>query len=122
MLGKLKKRRLLQMLEFIWRHSGTWKFPFSDKDDMSETESGDTVAKLPRPICLGGTARTTTLKYFGVNFSLFEERIMYIQCTFMDITFIWIRLLSIILFLFRNTQWLLKCTLIMGQIFTRCIV
>jgi hypothetical protein len=55
----------------MWRHDGTWKFYFYDKDTMSGTERVDTMAKLPRPISSGGTARTTTLKYFGVNFSLF---------------------------------------------------
>jgi hypothetical protein len=41
---------------------------FAAKDDVSETEKEDTVAKLPRQISSGGTARTTTLKYFNVNF------------------------------------------------------
>jgi hypothetical protein len=43
---------------------------------VNEIEKEDTVAKFPWPISSGGTAQTTTLKYFGVNFSLFEERIM----------------------------------------------
>jgi hypothetical protein len=40
---------------------------FYDKDYMSETERENIVAKLPRPISSGETARTTTLKYGSVN-------------------------------------------------------
>jgi len=39
----------------------------SHYDNMSEMEREDIVAKIPRPISSGGTARTTTLKYCNVN-------------------------------------------------------
>jgi hypothetical protein len=67
-----EKEAFTYKVEFMRRQGGTWKFSFPDKDDMSEIERED-VAKLPRPVSSGGTASTTTLKYFGVNFSLFEE-------------------------------------------------
>jgi len=59
------------------RHGETSQFAFSDKDSTSQTERKDTVAKLPRPISSGGTARTTALKYCSVNIlrkELYTER------------------------------------------------
>ena len=47
---------------------GRGSLPFADKDNMSEIERQDIVAKLPPPISSDGTARTTTLKYCSVNF------------------------------------------------------
>jgi hypothetical protein len=44
-----RKEAFTHKVEFM-RHGETWKFFFSDKDDMSEVERQDTVAKLPRPI------------------------------------------------------------------------
>jgi len=41
---------------------------FSDNGNKSEIESEGIVAKLVRPVSLGGTACVTTLKYFGINF------------------------------------------------------
>ena len=46
---------------------GHGSLPFADKDNMSEIERQDIVAKLPPPISSDGTARTTTLKYCSVN-------------------------------------------------------
>ena len=40
------------------RHCETSHFAFSDKHYMSQKEREDSVAKLPRPIASGGTART----------------------------------------------------------------
>jgi hypothetical protein len=71
-----EKETFTYKVEFMRRHGETWKFSFSDKDDTSEIEREDIVAKLARPVSSGGIERTTTLKCFGVNFSLFEEIIM----------------------------------------------
>jgi hypothetical protein len=50
------------------RHGETSQLALSDKDNMSEIEREDSVAKLPRPISPYGTARNTKLKYYSANF------------------------------------------------------
>ena len=59
-------------VKFMHTLGETWKFAFPGKDDLSKIERENIVAKLPQPMSSGGTVRTTTLKYFGVNFSLRE--------------------------------------------------
>jgi hypothetical protein len=71
-----EKEGLIYKVKFMRRLGETWKFAFPDKNDMSEIEREDIVVKLPRPMSSGGTTCTTTLKYFGVNFSLFQENIL----------------------------------------------
>jgi hypothetical protein len=34
-------------VRFMWRQGQPWKFSVTDKDDMSEIEGEDIVAKLP---------------------------------------------------------------------------
>jgi hypothetical protein len=63
-----EKEALTCKVKFMGRHGETSHFAFSCKDNMSEIEREDTMAKLPRPISSDGTARTTTLKFSSVNF------------------------------------------------------
>ena len=54
------------------RHDETSQSAFFHKDNMSETEREDTVAKIPRTIALGEHARTATLKYRSVITSIYQ--------------------------------------------------
>jgi hypothetical protein len=55
-------------MKVMGSHGDTSQFGFSDKDIMSEIEKEDSVVKLPRPVSLGGTARTTELKFSSFSF------------------------------------------------------
>ena len=63
-----------EMLAFAYkvkvmrRHSERSQFVSSDKDNMSEIEREDNVAKISVRGSSGGTARTTTLKYYSAYF------------------------------------------------------
>ena len=48
------------------RHGETLQMAFSDKDNVSETEGEDNVAKFSCPVASGETARTAALKYCSV--------------------------------------------------------
>jgi hypothetical protein len=50
------------------RYGEASQLAFPNKDNHSETERSDDVAKLSRPIASGETAHTTALKYCGLNF------------------------------------------------------
>ena len=41
-----EKETFAYKVKFMWRHGETSQFAFSDKDNMSETQSEDNVAKL----------------------------------------------------------------------------
>lgn len=55
-------------VKFMRRHGEGSQLAFSDKDNMSEIEREDNVAKIPDPVSSGGTTRTTTLKYYSSYF------------------------------------------------------
>lgn len=67
---------LTYKVKFIRRFRQTWKFAYPETEDCSEIDRGDIVIKLPQPVTFGGTVRTMTLKYFGVDFHNFKEKIM----------------------------------------------
>jgi hypothetical protein len=69
-----EKEGFTYKVKLMHRLGETWHFAFPDQDYVSKIEREGTVAKLPRPISSGGISRTTTLKYFGVNFSFVRER------------------------------------------------
>jgi hypothetical protein len=71
-----EKEPITYKVEFMRRQGETWKFSFSDKDDMSEIKTEDTVAKLPRPVSSRWIAHNTTLR---VLICLFEERITQLE-------------------------------------------
>jgi hypothetical protein len=50
------------------KHSEGSEFVSSHKDNLSEIEREDNVAKIPFRVSSGGTARTTTLKYYIAYF------------------------------------------------------
>jgi hypothetical protein len=78
-VGKVEEKEAFTCkVEFMRRNVETWKIYFCHKD-VSDIENEDIVTKLPRPISSGGKALTATLKYFGAKFSLFEERIIWIE-------------------------------------------
>jgi hypothetical protein len=61
--GKVKeKKAFTYKLMVTRRHGETSQFACSDKDKETEIERDDIVTKILRPISLGGTPYTTTLK------------------------------------------------------------
>ena len=62
-----EKEAFTYKVKVMQRHGETSQLAFSDKDNMSEIEREDIVAKFSRPIASGETACTTALKYYSVN-------------------------------------------------------
>jgi uncharacterized protein with GYD domain len=86
-----EKEAFTYKVKVMGRHGETSQFAFSDKDNMGEIEREENVAKLPRAISSGGTARTTTLKHCSVNFlkELCRQRNSVLLWTLSSFTFIY---------------------------------
>jgi hypothetical protein len=67
-------RQVEEMVAFTYKvkvmrkHGEGSQYIFPDKGNESEIEREDNVAKIPVLVPSGGTARTTTLKYYSAYF------------------------------------------------------
>ena len=89
-----EKESLTYKVMVMRRHGEASQFALSDKDNRSGIEREDIVAKIPRPVSSGGTARAATLKCCSVNFlrkELCRQRNSVLLWTLSSFTFIYFR-------------------------------